>query len=215
MNTNPKITEADVVAFLKDNPCFFTEKKHLFLSLNWPILNDQSKDQKAASLGTMQLQELRKSLDSVLAELEIERKTAQYNEVIYRQFNMLYQQIIKAKTFEQLHKSVSDNTKQIFDLPYSLLLLKENYTNIKLLEQITENNSKIFCGRLSIEQEQELNAEFNLENIQQKSIAIVPVNYKGYWLLVSDNEDHFHSDKNNLLLELTSNLLNTAIEQVG
>ena len=206
------INATDIEEFLQEHPDFFISRKRLFSQMQWPQEIDPPHN--ATSIADIQIKELHKTMRNYNTSSQKEQKIAKINENVHRQFNLLYQQLFKVRDIEQLHDSLQSSLVQFFDLHYSKLIIEnDNQQVFQALRVCTKQNS-IYCGRPSDNQEQALLQLWpTLEKIG--SVAIIPIQYLGFWVIASENEDYYNSDQNTLLLDLTSQLIYTVVQQVS
>lgn len=185
--SNPKqslsaLTEAQVVAYLTDNPAFFVDQDELLAQLHIPHLRGDS-----ISLVERQITVLRERNTDMRNRLAHLMDMARDNGRLFDKTKRLILEMLDAQTLDELVGVVDDNLRHSFMVPFvGLTLFSDKQISVgrsqtlKVAQQHIGGllaSGKALCGVL---RPKELEFLFGCEQAEQiKSAAVVVLDYQG------------------------------------
>lgn len=227
-NTLPKsdkLTEHDIVHYLRDHPDFFEQHQSLLADM---VLSHNSGT--AVSLIERQVTILREQKDDARSKLHSLIEVADKNEQLSRRFNALILALLDTQSFGQVIEFIQQRLVKDFDAhQVSIRVLKnanitadnnaeaessdEAYLN--LFSKVIENRNPV-CGRLPIDQ---LELLFGAGHEKIRSTALIPLikdsqsDCIGLLAIGSTEKDRFRADMGTLFLSHLSMVLSRVIER--
>ncbi len=208
-NTVPrqeKITEHDIVRYLRDHPDFF--EQHQDLLADMVLLHESG---NAVSLIERQVAILREQKEDARAKLHALIQVAEKNEQLSQRFNTLILALLDTRSFGQVIDFVQQRLLKDFDAHrVSIRVLKDSPVsqqqtsasvshdtyNMALFDKVIENRKPV-CGRLPIDQLEQL---FNDDYEKIRSAALIPLikddksDCIGLLAIGSTDKDRFRAD---------------------
>ena len=227
-NTVPrqeKITEHDIVRYLRDHPDFF--EQHQDLLADMVLLHESG---NAVSLIERQVAILREQKEDARAKLHALIQVAEKNEQLSQRFNTLILALLDTRSFGQVIDFVQQRLLKDFDAHrVSIRVLKDSPVsqqqtsasvshdtyNMALFDKVIENRKPV-CGRLPIDQLEQL---FNDDYEKIRSAALIPLikddksDCIGLLAIGSTDKDRFRADMGTLFLSHLSMVLTRVIEK--
>lgn len=227
-NTLPKsdkLTEHDIVHYLRDHPDFFEQHQSLLADM---VLSHNSGT--AVSLIERQVTILREQKDDARSKLHSLIEVADKNEQLSRRFNALILALLDTQSFGQVIEFIQQRLVKDFDAhQVSIRVLKnanitsDNSTEaessdeayLNLFSKVIENRNPV-CGRLPIDQ---LELLFGAGHEKIRSTALIPLikdsqsDCIGLLAIGSTEKDRFRADMGTLFLSHLSMVLSRVIER--
>lgn len=220
-----KLTEHDVVQYLRAHPDFFDHQQKLLAGM---ILVHNSGS--AISLIERQVSILREQKDEARSKLHSLIEVADKNEQLSRRFNSLILALLDTRSFGQVIEFVQQRLVKDFDAhQVSIRVLKmanetvENTTDLDKSDELYTNlfskvieNRKPVCGRLPIDQ---LELLFGDGHEEIRSAALIPLikdthsECMGLLAIGSADKTRFRADMGTLFLSHLSMVLSRVIER--
>lgn len=226
-NTLPKtdkLTEHDIIQYLRDHPDFFEQHQNLLADMTL-----EHNSGSAISLIERQVAILREQKDDARSKLHSLIEVADKNEQLSRRFNALILALLDTQSFGQVVDFVQQRLVKDFDAhQVSIRVLKdanagstkdeketgdEQYLN--LFGKVIENRNPV-CGRLPIDQ---LELLFGDGHEKIRSAALIPLvkdtqsECIGLLAIGSTEKDRFRADMGTLFLSHLSMVLSRVIER--
>lgn len=228
--TRDKISEQDVVQYLKNHPDFFQQHSELLAQMSL-----EHNSGSAVSIIERQVSILREQKNEAHSRLHTLIEVADKNEQLSRRFNALILALLDTQSFGQVVDFVQQRLVKDFDahqisirilkgvtiapkdLPSKdqMLAIKWDKAYLSMFGKIIEQRTPV-CGRLPLDQ---LELLFN-DNFQQiRSAALIPLvkddksDCIGLLAIGSTDKDRFHAEMGTLFLSHLSQVLSRVIER--
>ncbi len=220
-----KITEHEIVQYLRDHPDFFDQHQDLLADM---VLAHESGN--AVSLIERQVSILREQKDDARAKLHTLIKVAEKNEQLSQRFNTLILALLDTQSFGQVVDFIQQRLVKDFDAhcvsirvlkgsPVSQQEIPESASrdsyNLEVFDKVIENRIPV-CGRLPLDQLEQL---FNDDYEKIRSAALIPLTKDnksdciGLLAIGSTDKDRFRADMGTLFLSHLSMVLTRVIEK--
>ncbi len=220
-----KITEHDVVQYLREQPGFF--EQHQDLLADMVLLHESG---SAVSLIERQVSILREQKEDARTKLHSLIKVAEKNEQLSQRFNTLILALLDTQSFGQVIDFVQQRLVKDFDAhrvsirvlkgsPISQQQIPESASrdsyNLEIFDKVIENRKPV-CGRLPMDQLEQL---FNDDYEEIRSAALIPLikdensDCLGLLAIGSTDKNRFRADMGTLFLSHLSMVLTRVIEK--
>ena len=218
-----KQIDADSVAnYLQQHPDFFIEKSDLLSSLNFQHASDDP-NSSTVSIFHRQIDRLRQENAALIQQLSELIAAGKDNDNLLHKFRQLLSALIRCTELSSFNNTLNQQLSEIFNLSDSHLFLSSDaqslfYMDDNLSKLLTKKTRRqpVFCGRLPKKEQALVLAcwpEKSADNIQ--SVAIAQLESEGFWIIGSNNEDHFHANMHTLFLQLAADLMTAMLTHIG
>lgn len=208
-----ELTDADIRAYLLNNPDFFARHPELSEQLSIP-----HEHRGSVSLVELQSDQLRKKVRQLNHKLNQLIGIAKQNERIYRVYGDLNLQLLRAKSMADVHKhlehalldrlGLSSLTLRTFKGPHALPELQR-----RLLMEKRFKQDEYFFGRLSQHEKQVV---FGEDEIAESAALILlgEDQHVGILAVGSASAGHFTPDMDTLLLDQLKQILSNMLPRL-
>lgn len=224
-NTLEKISEHEIVEYLKTHPSFFEKHPSLLTSMTF-----EHNSGTAISLIERQVVILREQKNEARSKLHTLIDVADKNEQLNRRFNALILALLDTQSFGQVIDFVQQRLVKDFDADQvSIRVLKGtnvapedlpdamkwDKSYLKMFATIIENRNPV-CGCLPMDQ---LELLFSGDFEKIRSVALIPLvkdeqgECLGLLAIGSADKDRFRADMGTLFLSHLSKVLSRVIER--
>ncbi len=214
-SSEPVLTEAAVVDYLRAHPAFFVDHDYLLKEIRVPHVTGS-----AISLVERQVHIFREQRDQLRNEMAELIAVARENDRFFEKSKRLLLNLLESKSLEEVSIVLDDSIRNDFKLDHVSLLLfgrEDEYpaTNLQIVElsAITEElghvleSSRAICGRL---QPAHLDILFPQAQAEVGSAAVIPLRFGellGTFSIGSKDQNYFDRGMGTLFLSYISDTL--------
>lgn len=213
MGDRQRLTDADVVQFLRDNPDFFIAKDDLLASLRIPHNSGQ-----ATSLIERQLAVYRERNVELRQRLSDLLESARRNDNLFAKTKRLVISLVNAQNWIEIQVALDDSLRQDFNVDHWSLIY---FTHQKLespLRSISDKNKqrdihrlfkghRAFCGQLT---DEAMDLLLDKQHSSAESIAAAQIRngqQTGVISVASDDPKFYRSSMETLFLDYIADVL--------
>ena len=213
MGDRQRLTDADVVQFLRDNPDFFIAKDDLLASLRIPHNSGQ-----ATSLIERQLAVYRERNVELRQRLSDLLESARRNDNLFSKTKRLVISLVNAQNWIEIQVALDDSLRQDFNVDHWSLIY---FTHQKLespLRSISDKNKqrdihrlfkghRAFCGQLT---DEAMDLLLDKQHSSAESIAAAQIRngqQTGVISVASDDPKFYRSSMETLFLDYIADVL--------
>ncbi len=227
MNSNKKepkedkLTEENVLAYLKSNPEFFLKNELILSKL---VLDHNTGD--ATSLIQRQISALRaqnqKAQDQVVNMVSVAKK----NDDIFEKVKNLSLSLFQVETWQELNETLATHFLTDFKADYILCNVVTNtigptmdhikFENISISENLIKNSEPI-CMQLRAREMKDLFGKTHNQNNPTESVILIPFGHKdegGILSIGSHDPNRFNSNLDNMFAIYISGLLEKVVDRL-
>lgn len=219
MSNLPRLTEQDVIQFLKEHPDFFVNKDDLLCELRIPHDSGQ-----ATSLIERQLGVYRERNVSLRQQLSDLLENARRNDELFHQSRRLVMAIIEANSWLEIQTVLDDSLRREFMVDHwALLNVTERQLESPLLKMpmdtFKHKAQRIFRGHRSIcgsFEQQEMALLLHADDIEAQSLAATQIRGKGYigiLSIASNSTNRYQQSTDTLFLDYIGDVLSLVLPQ--
>lgn len=213
MSESLRLTDADVVQFLQDNPDFFIAKDNLLASLRIPHDSGQ-----ATSLIERQLAVYRERNVELRQRLSDLLENARRNDKLFAKTKRLVLNLISANNWIDIEAALDDSLRQDFKVDHwSLLYFSEQHLEYPLRSISNKNKQRdihrlfkghrAFCGQLT---DEAMDLLLDEHHSSAESIAAAQIRHGqqiGVICVASDDPKFYRSSMDTLFLDYIADVL--------
>lgn len=197
------LTDEIVVAFLQDNPDFFTRNPELLTSLRL-----QDNQRGTVSLVERQQQQLRQKVHGLEEEITQLMAIANHNEQLFKLYSDLYLKLIDSQDTTELLDCLHQVTVQLLSLAELKLWLTSSFTaehsciSAQDCAGIMQNrlaNEDYYFGRLQQAEQEKIFGESNVGSVVLVKLTHLDTDI-GFLAISSNDAEHFDPRMDTLLL---------------